>query len=47
VGILSLTPALATLEDLFFRLTETRNGEPPQAPASTRAGEAKGLVGQP
>jgi ABC-2 type transport system ATP-binding protein len=26
VGILSLTPELATLEDLFFRLTEDRNG---------------------
>ena len=47
VGILSLTPALATLEDLFFRLTETRNGEPPQAPPGARAREAKELVGQP
>ncbi len=46
VGILSLTPALATLEDLFFRLTEARNGEPPP-PAGMRAGEAKELVGQP
>jgi ABC-2 type transport system ATP-binding protein len=27
VGILSLTPELATLEDLFFRLTETGNGD--------------------
>jgi ABC-2 type transport system ATP-binding protein len=46
VGILSLTPALATLEDLFFRLTETRGDEPTPA-ASGRAGEAKELVGQP
>jgi ABC-2 type transport system ATP-binding protein len=28
VGVLSLTPELATLEDLFFRLTENGNGEP-------------------
>ena len=27
VGILSLTPELATLEDLFFRLTEDGHGE--------------------
>jgi ABC-2 type transport system ATP-binding protein len=44
VGILSLTPALATLEDLFFRLTETRDGQPPAPGAG--AGEPKELVGQ-
>ena len=31
VGILSLTPELATLEDLFFRLTETDRDSPPEA----------------
>jgi ABC-2 type transport system ATP-binding protein len=31
VGILSLTPELATLEDLFFRLTEASDGNVPQA----------------
>src|SRR5204863_3230108 len=31
VGILALAPQLATLEDLFFRLTE-RNGDGEQAP---------------
>jgi ABC-2 type transport system ATP-binding protein len=31
VGILALTPELATLEDLFFRLTEGGNGATPQA----------------
>ncbi len=30
IGILVLTPELATLEDLFFRLTETGNGAQPQ-----------------
>jgi ABC-2 type transport system ATP-binding protein len=30
VGILALTPELATLEDLFFRLTEGGNGAKPQ-----------------
>jgi ABC-2 type transport system ATP-binding protein len=33
VGILALTPELATLEDLFFRLTEGGNGATPQAVA--------------
>jgi ABC-2 type transport system ATP-binding protein len=47
VGILSLTPALATLEDLFFRLTESRDGEPAAAPQEGRTGAAKELVGQP
>jgi ABC-2 type transport system ATP-binding protein len=30
IGILALTPELATLEDLFFRLTEAGNGAEPQ-----------------
>jgi hypothetical protein len=42
VGILSLTPELATLEDLFFRLTEDGNGASPPAPALEPVG-----VGQP
>lgn len=29
VGILALTPELATLEDLFFRLTESNGAQPP------------------
>jgi ABC-2 type transport system ATP-binding protein len=37
VGILSLTPELATLEDLFFRLTE--EGRDPGAIPATPAGE--------
>src|SRR6202035_5571252 len=36
VGILALTPELATLEDLFFRLTE--NGDEPERPAPAAAG---------
>jgi ABC-2 type transport system ATP-binding protein len=31
IGILALTPELATLEDLFFRLTEGPNGAEPRA----------------
>jgi ABC-2 type transport system ATP-binding protein len=31
IGILALTPELATLEDLFFRLTEGGNGAKPEA----------------
>ena len=39
VGILSLTPELATLEDLFFRLTEDGNGaSPPRAPELAAVG---------
>jgi ABC-2 type transport system ATP-binding protein len=42
VGILALTPELATLEDLFFRLTEGNGGQPadgadPQAGSSAPA----------
>jgi ABC-2 type transport system ATP-binding protein len=33
IGILALTPELATLEDLFFRLTEGANGAEPEAVA--------------
>jgi ABC-2 type transport system ATP-binding protein len=40
IGILSLTPVLATLEDLFFRLTEDDATQPSGEPA-TRA-EARG-----
>jgi len=38
VGILALTPELATLEDLFFRLTESGNGV--QDHAAGDAGDA-------
>jgi ABC-2 type transport system ATP-binding protein len=44
VGILSLTPQLATLEDLFFRLTEDGYGENGQTPADGPAA-AGDLVG--
>jgi ABC-2 type transport system ATP-binding protein len=48
VGILSLTPALATLEDLFFRLTESRDGDRPQLHPERHAGEVTTeLVGRP
>jgi ABC-2 type transport system ATP-binding protein len=42
VGILALTPELATLEDLFFRLTEggADAGEPSQASSAAREGVA-------
>jgi len=39
VGILSLTPELATLEDLFFRLTEDGRDGHPGAAAADRAPE--------
>jgi hypothetical protein len=35
IGILALTPELATLEDLFFRLTE--NGAQPETPIGAGA----------
>ncbi len=46
IGILALTPELATLEDLFFRLTESNGAEPvtsatdtsPSAPADSLVG---------
>jgi ABC-2 type transport system ATP-binding protein len=34
IGILALTPELATLEDLFFRLTETNGAAPSITPAA-------------
>jgi len=39
VGILALTPELATLEDLFFRLTEGNGAQGSQASASGSPGE--------
>jgi ABC-2 type transport system ATP-binding protein len=36
IGIIALTPELATLEDLFFRLTETGDAAPPDAGAPPR-----------
>jgi len=42
IGILALTPELATLEDLFFRLTEGHaNGNPPGASRSSGNGDAR------
>jgi ABC-2 type transport system ATP-binding protein len=49
VGILALAPELATLEDLFFRLTESEDGARPApvaAPARDR-GDAAQLVSSP
>jgi ABC-2 type transport system ATP-binding protein len=42
VGILSLTPELATLEDLFFRLTEDGGGDAASAPPAGARVEAEG-----
>jgi ABC-2 type transport system ATP-binding protein len=44
IGILALTPELATLEDLFFRLTESdgANGEAPVEDGSRGAGLTRG-----
>jgi ABC-2 type transport system ATP-binding protein len=47
VGILSLTPALATLEDLFFRLTESSGSDRSAHPGDERPAEAEQLVGLP
>jgi ABC-2 type transport system ATP-binding protein len=55
VGILALTPELATLEDLFFRLTESNSGVETKSPddAGARPGDqsahppAGSLVGAP
>jgi ABC-2 type transport system ATP-binding protein len=44
IGILALTPELATLEDLFFRLTEASGGAEPAAPASQDGAEREQLV---
>jgi ABC-2 type transport system ATP-binding protein len=42
IGVLALTPELATLEDLFFRLTEGAADAPERAPSET-AGEPVGI----
>jgi ABC-2 type transport system ATP-binding protein len=58
VGVLSLTPELATLEDLFFRLTETdgatassedveTTGDPAAPAGESRPPSADSLVGTP
>jgi ABC-2 type transport system ATP-binding protein len=45
VGILALTPELATLEDLFFRLTESDAAEPFARPAKGGSDSTGSLVG--
>ena len=45
VGILALTPELATLEDLFFRLTEGSNDV--RDPAAGESGDDGALSGGP
>ncbi len=47
VGILALTPELATLEDLFFRLTEggDDNGDGAHDPAAGESSDADALSG--
>ncbi len=45
IGILALTPELATLEDLFFRLTEGGDGEGSQA-SPPNGSPATGMDGQ-
>jgi ABC-2 type transport system ATP-binding protein len=49
VGILALTPELATLEDLFFRLTEgsAENGDSAPQPAAGESSDATALPGGP
>ncbi|MFZ1153361.1 MAG: ABC transporter ATP-binding protein [Solirubrobacteraceae bacterium] len=48
VGILALTPELATLEDLFFRLTESNDGAAPARGAGDgHPPQAESLVGAP
>ena len=47
IGILALTPELATLEDLFFRLTESNGGEPSAPTSSGAPSAADSLVGAP
>jgi len=44
VAILALTPELATLEDLFFRLTEQHDGDAPAAVPSASAASSEPLV---
>jgi ABC-2 type transport system ATP-binding protein len=47
IGILALTPELATLEDLFFRLTESNGAEPSSGPPGEGSANADSLVGAP
>ncbi len=47
VGILALSPELATLEDLFFRLTESNGAEPALPAGDGRPPTAGTLVGTP
>jgi ABC-2 type transport system ATP-binding protein len=47
IGILALTPELATLEDLFFRLTESDDPEPSAQTVSTKSATTDSLVGTP
>jgi ABC-2 type transport system ATP-binding protein len=42
IGILALTPELATLEDLFFRLTESNGAAPPSQAGGERPPGASG-----
>ncbi len=44
VGILALSPELATLEDLFFRLTESGTGTTPASDTEAGGAEAEQLV---
>jgi ABC-2 type transport system ATP-binding protein len=44
IGILALTPELATLEDLFFRLTEDADGSGEATSVAERTGAADRLV---
>jgi ABC-2 type transport system ATP-binding protein len=47
IGILALTPELATLEDLFFRLTESNGAEAPSTPAGEGQQTTGSLMGAP
>ncbi|HTD58651.1 MAG TPA: hypothetical protein VK672_07115, partial [Solirubrobacteraceae bacterium] len=47
VGILALSPELATLEDLFFRLTESNGADPASPEGDGRPPAAGALVGAP
>ena len=47
VGILALSPELATLEDLFFRLTESNGAEPANGVKDGSSHATESLVGTP
>jgi ABC-2 type transport system ATP-binding protein len=47
VGILALSPELATLEDLFFRLTESNGAEPASGVNDGSSPTTESLVGTP